>query len=507
MLTGENGILTQAQNAKKETEQAKKDEMSELDNIESLINEYTEDVNIPQVVDENPGQLEQENETTFVINSIEDLVVFSYNVRTGNKYEGQTVKLGLNLDFKSDKSYVDPDRTDYGIYGYDGNLKQLLTEGEGFIPIGSQDETNCFYGTFDGNNNVICSLYENIDRNENIRGGLFSVVYGEMKNLRLINTNVIIKGLEVVVGGLTARSYNNIYNCYVSGSIDVIGSSWTVVGGICGAERANNVNIEKCYNLAKLSCKNIHVGAENEADISCGGVVAQLEGENSLINKCFNNGNFIIDGGDNAVAIGGICSSSKTINSGIIKNCYNTGEINVTNNTFNGHIGGIISTSRLEEISNCYNKGRIIANIKNGRIGGILGVNISTNIIENVYNSGRIQIKSKYVSFLGGIIGEFSNNISTNVEEAYNTGSLEVENASVYKGGSISATNLPIFNNCYYLKGTYSVGVGEGSSTGITELQNISDFPTVLEVVNAENAFMEDVNNINGGYPILKMEN
>ena len=59
MLTGENGILTQAQNAKKETEQAKKDEMSELDNIESLINEYTEDVNIPQVVDENPGQLEQ----------------------------------------------------------------------------------------------------------------------------------------------------------------------------------------------------------------------------------------------------------------------------------------------------------------------------------------------------------------------------------------------------------------------------------------------------------------
>ena len=70
----------------------------------------------------------------------------------------------------------------------------------------------------------------------------------------------------------------------------------------------------------------------------------------------FNNGNFIIDGGDNAVAIGGICSSSKTINSGIIKNCYNTGEINVTNNTFNGHIGGIISTSRLEEISNCYNK-------------------------------------------------------------------------------------------------------------------------------------------------------
>lgn len=76
MLTGENGILTQAQNAKKETEQAKKDEMSDLDSIESLINEYTGDVNIPQVTDEKPGELEKENETTFVINSIEDLVVF-----------------------------------------------------------------------------------------------------------------------------------------------------------------------------------------------------------------------------------------------------------------------------------------------------------------------------------------------------------------------------------------------------------------------------------------------
>ena len=100
MLTGENGILTQAQNAKDRTEQAEKDEMSDLNSMESLINEYTGDVNIPKVIDEKPGELEQENETTFVINSIEDLVVFSYNVRNGNKYEGQTVKLGVNLDFK-----------------------------------------------------------------------------------------------------------------------------------------------------------------------------------------------------------------------------------------------------------------------------------------------------------------------------------------------------------------------------------------------------------------------
>ena len=220
------GILTQAKNAKEETEQAKKDEMSDLDNMESLINEYTGDVNIPQVTDEKPGELEQENETTFVINSIEDLVVFSYNVRSGTKYEGQTVKLGVNLDFKSDKSYVDPDRTDYGIYGYNGNLKQLLTTGEGFIPIGSQDETNCFYGTFDGNNNVICSLYENISKESDVYAGLFSNNNGDIRNLGIINTSITVKGETTSIAGIAGCNYNNIYNCYVTGNIKVKGSHW-----------------------------------------------------------------------------------------------------------------------------------------------------------------------------------------------------------------------------------------------------------------------------------------
>ena len=286
MLTGENGILTQARRAKEETEQAKKDEMSDLDSIESLINEYTGDVNIPQVTDEKPGELEKENETTFVINSIEDLVVFSHNVRNGNKYEGQTVKLGVNLDFKSDKSYVDPDRTDYGIYGYDGNLKQLLTTGEGFIPIGEQEGTNSFYGTFDGDNNVICSLYENIDRNEDIRGGLFAVNYGETKSLGLIDININARGVLTSVGGICGHlddgyiknSYNNgivessseqtkgecyiggilgasfideILNCYNSGEI-IVDMYGTRMGGIVGDQRANGT-IDNVFNIRQNS--------------------------------------------------------------------------------------------------------------------------------------------------------------------------------------------------------------------------------------------------------------
>ena len=129
MLTGNNGILTQAQRAKEETEQAGKNEQADLITIEESLQ------GVAQVNDENPGELEGEGTENkpFVINSIEDLVVFAYNVTNGNTYEGQYVKLGQSLDFNSDKSYVDPNRKNY--YEYQGKLKETLISGEGFKSI------------------------------------------------------------------------------------------------------------------------------------------------------------------------------------------------------------------------------------------------------------------------------------------------------------------------------------------------------------------------------------
>ena len=64
-----------------------------------------------------------------------------------------------------------------------------------------------------------------------------------------------------------------------------------------------------------------------------------------------------------------------------------------------------------------------------------------------------------------------------------------------------------MFKECYYLKGTYDVGVGESeNSTGVIQLDSIEDFPSVLDVVNGEGAFKEDTNNINNGYPILEWQ-
>ena len=521
MLTGENGILTQAKRAKEETENAARQEEKDLAELEAVVN--GEDIVIIPVDDKNPGELEQENETTFVINSIEDLVVFSYNVRNGNKYENQTVKLGTNLDFKSDKSYVDPDRTDYGVYGYNGNLKELLTTGEGFIPIGQQqlEETNNFYGTFDGNNNAICSLYENIKSDKMITVGLFSINHGIIQNTEIIDANVIVEGSEgsttTVAGGLVGINYNNLYNNFVSGDISCTGKSWTIAGGICGLIYEGGDITNSC-NLATIKCEN-KKEVDGAANAVCGGIVGQVEGEKASIEKCFNKGNIICDGGNTQITVGGIIGSMTSKgNNCEITNCYNAGK--TQGNSASGsikHIGGVIGLLKSSSLSNCYNIGEVVG-IKEGniigdnfRIGGIVGTQSNNSQIDNVYNIKNVVVKNgsqdiRVGGIIGGTIKKDVNDVNAN--NGYNIGKINAPEIKIEQLGGVAGSNLLSFNNCYYLESSCNVGVA-GSETfiGVTKLKNISEFPTVLEVVNGENAFMEDINNINGGYPILKMEN
>ena len=497
MLTGDNGILSQATKAMDETEKAEKNEMSDLASMESLINEYQNNINIPQVTDENPGQLEKENDTTFVINSIEDLVFFSYDVTTkGTTYEGNTVKLGTNLDFNSDKSYIDANRTDFDKYGYSGPLKQALTTGEGFKPIGSQDLANSFYGTFDGDNKAICSLYENINKDDVARGGLFAATYGEIRNLGLVNVNITAIAQSVSVGGIAKTSYNNIYNCYVTGSINVTGSSWTPVGGLCGVMQ-EKANIENCYNLANINVTNIKEET-GDADIGCGGILGQ---GNANINKCFNKGKIVAKIVNNTMMVGGICGH---LDGGYIKNCYNSATVTANGNSqengaYIAGIAGAIST----ELSNCYNSGEIIGTENRLIIGGITGNLYNNATVNNVFNIGKLTINANTVLVAGGINGSTDGGSNINMNYAYNIGIIDLENGNS-EIGSISGVDFKKFTNCYYLKGTYDVGVGvSGTTTGVTECDSIEDFPSVLSVVNGEKAFKEDTNNINNGYPIL----
>ena len=388
--------------------------------------------------------------------------------------------------------------------GYSGQLKQALTSGMGFSSIGeiSSTGTKYFYGTFDGDNNAICSMYINIDRDENIRVGLFSTSDGEIRNLGLVNTNITVKGITSAVGGVTGVGYNNIYNCYVTGNINVTGSSWMPVGGLCGVMQEEG-NIENCYNLANINATNIKEGW-GSADIGCGGIVGQGIAN---INKCYNKGKIVANGGDNYINIGGICGH---LDDGYIKNCYNNAEIKGSGETTQGltYISGIVGGSKVSDIMNCYNSGKITGDIYGARIGGIIGQQRTNNsTINNVFNIGEIVIKNKDTYAVGGIVGYAVENSENyvNISNAYNIGIIELNNLNLSQVGSIAGSNLITFSNCFYLKGTYAIGAaGSETVTGIKEVDTIDK--SVLNVVNGENAFKSDTNNINNGYPILEWQ-
>ena len=319
----------------------------------------------------------------------------------------------------------------------------------------------------------------------------------------LVNVNITAIAQSASVGGIAKTSYNDIYNCYVTGSITVTGSSWTPVGGLCGNMQEEG-NIENCYNLANINATNTQeeVGV---ADLTCGGIVGQGKAN---INKCYNKGDIVVDGGNNAVCVGGI--SGMTSNNYFIKNCYNTGNIEVKSNTVTT-TGGIIGKTANEgnEIKNCYNIGEIIFNGKvdstSVYIAGIAGYSIGCRV-SNVYNECEIKINQQNSNIrVGGIAAGF---FEETISDSYNTGNIIADNTESNNIGSlIGSDNIAIYERCYYLTGTYNVGLGGGASvTGVTQLDSIDKFPSVLSVVNGDGAFKEDTNNINNGYPILNWQ-
>ena len=242
LTLGDNGLFKRAQNAVDTWKIAEENEQKEMDKMAELIGNYADGINIKQVTDKNPGKLEidEQNIDTYIINSIEDLIFLAYDVKQGNYYEGKTIKLGLSLDFNSNKSYVDAYRTDYDEFGYTGKLKEVLAE-TGFIPIGTAQFSNgseeinekSFKGIFDGNGNIIYNLKikQEIETTEyQLSAGLFSANSGTIQNLGIENGNVTTNNNSRKYCAMALLVGNNrvggiIRNCYTTGKISCMSSN------------------------------------------------------------------------------------------------------------------------------------------------------------------------------------------------------------------------------------------------------------------------------------------
>ena len=177
-----------------------------------------------------------------------------------------------------------------------------------------------------------------------------------------------------------------------------------------------------------------------------------------------------------------------------IKNSYNAGNVTSNDKQFGA---GIIGYLGLESsaVENCYNLGNLSGGTQSGGIvGGLQGA------VKNTYNIGNITGNSG----VGGIVGQIYTLTSPTIMNNYSVGIIN-------EGGGIvdsyfGEKNDYLIQNNFYLQGSASYGVSFLKSNIGAEPLSQDEMPSVISVINGDNAFVEDTNNINNGYPILKWQ-
>lgn len=269
----------------------------------------------PKTEDTTPDTIATKDENTYLIQSIEDLVILSKAVSDGESYEGKTFEILSDLNFQSTQSYIDANQTNFlglGDINNDGTEDGLLTElttGSGFIPIGN--DTTPFKGSIQGNDHIIRGLYINSIND----AGLIAVGSNNtIENLNLLNVN--IKSSSSYAGAILGKMLPNniiIRNCYISGEISGYRSSSSMIGLASCSNNSNDDTI-------------IIEDSINEANIKNGsGFIGRIEGVETITligNK--NMGN--LSGG----LVGGMFGNGWGIKDALIENCENYGDIYAT---------------------------------------------------------------------------------------------------------------------------------------------------------------------------------
>ena len=430
-------------------------------------------------IDQYPGDITKKEDGTvldgsidkpYEINCIEDLVALSNMVnragkvyQNGNLIDGKdsrtlssevNIILTRDLNFKSNASYIDSSRTDFGDINGDGETETLITElttKRGFIPIGFSVDgktARSFSGNFDGNNKKIENIYINYEDDEVIDN------YGFGRSIGLFGRGDV--------------NSTTISNLEVSGDIKGLGYA----GGIIGY---NLKKIESCTNRANISGNNFVGGISGASSIAT-----------SIVTDCKNYG--IISGNKVAFSAGGVGGIAGNIQE--IQNCENYGDIKIseenTSGTLAGGYGGIVGSGNY--LYNCKNEGNIEIE-QNGvskNCGGIVGWYKSTGIIKNCENFGNIEAQGN----LGGIAGYINGgdwssivkveieNCSNRAEKIESTATNTAKAGIIGNIGTLYAEVSINLRNCYNTT-NMDFGVigyiGNTSGKQTIEIQNVYD--------------------------------
>ena len=243
--------------------------------------------------------------------------------------------------------------------------------------------------------------------------------------------------------------------------------------------------VTKNSKITNLGIENSYVKSLNNtaAGINSYGVNARIANVYSLTT---------VNGQKNTAGIIGIVTGS-------VINSYNGGLIYSNNTQFGAGIVGYVSGS-YSSVSSCYNYGNIYGMLQSaGIVGGLQGT-----VLQSYNLGGILPSDGAEKNIGGGIVGQLYNPTIPKVYNSYNSGMVN--------GGGIIGSDYDSNGNDYILLGNYYLetsalyGINYLKSNIGAEPLPADEMPSVISVINGDNAFVEDTNNINNGYPILKWQ-
>ena len=407
-ITGDNGIIKNAGQAKEETEIANEKEIIEKATVQAMgNNKYgnIEESELQSELDKETG--EGKTEATDMGDEFEVVFIDSkryYSVdKDGNVGEAQDIikdknpgditvgKDGETLDGSEEHPYeiwCIEDLVAFsnmvngeGIRLENGNPVEVRTannfSGEYVILKTSLNFKSKYsytnsertdFGDINGDGNDGNTLmnemttgtgFKSIGNEERGFLGIFDGNKKEIQNI-YIKTDKIA-GLFSKISGETVI----IRNLGITGVISSIG---TYVGGIVGSYTSGTIT--NCYNECEIN-----------GGYYAGGIIGHAYATNVELNNCYNLGNVT-----GTIAAGILSRNGGDSLKTIITNCFNVGDITGTEESTAGGILGEITTMTLN-INNCYNLGDVKSDTYSG---GIIGYSRYTVNISNAYNAGKI---------------------------------------------------------------------------------------------------------------------
>ena len=371
----------------------------------------------------------------------------------GNTFDGYTIYLENNLDF--------------GARETSGTWENTENEALKWTAIGKQKDIP-LKATFEGNNHIIKGVYIN---NETKFNGIFG---NSSSILNLTVKNSYIKGGDcsgTVVGAVRSGTIENCHN--INSTVELYDECRSV-GGVAGQVKGV---IKNCTNIGG------RVVGKKDAKVSTqtGGVVGIALGGSQAIN-CYNTGNVTGEGNFVGGVIGVINSSST------VQDCYNTGDV-----TGEGDfVGGVVGIAA-NVVTKCYNTGTIVSKGIDGT-GGIVG-NCITKIPQDIslcFNAGTVQAPEN----AGGISGYLgAQGYAAKETKCYNKGKVICTQSNTGRGEIIGsmASDATVTNSYYFTNETLRYGVGainaggdleakrKGTQKTTTNLNSYEEFLTWIE--------------------------